>query len=44
MYNITNLLGFIGLTFTFISGIMGIKKCSIEIMEQLNNPLQTRIN
>ena len=32
MYSITNLLGFIGLTLTFISGILGIKACSIEIM------------
>jgi len=32
---ITNLLGSIGLTLTFISGILGIKAYSIEIMKQL---------
>ena len=33
--HITNLLGLIGLTLTFISGILGIKTYSIEIMKQL---------
>jgi len=34
MYNITNVLRFIGLTLTFIGGILGIKACRIEIMKQ----------
>ena len=34
-YSITNLLGFIGFTLTFISGILRIKANSIEIMKQL---------
>jgi len=34
-YSITNVLGLIGLTLTFISGILGIKAYSIEIMKQL---------
>jgi len=34
-YSITNLLGFIGLKLTFISGILGIKAYSIEIMKHL---------
>jgi len=34
-YSITNLLGLIGLILTFISGILGIKAYSTEIMKQL---------
>ena len=34
-YSITDLLGLIGLTLTFISEILGIKAYSIEIMKQL---------
>ena len=35
LYSITNVLGLIGLTLTFISGILGIKAYNIEIMKQL---------
>ena len=34
-YSIINLLGFIDLTLTFISGILGIKEYSMEIIKQL---------